>query len=313
MNDHPFRLHAIAGLPRTGSTLLCNLLNQYPAFHASSTSPLPQMLRATSNLLASRPEFKGDLNRDPEATEDRLVATLHGIIDGWHGLWRAGHVFDKSRGWTGSIPFLQKVDPQAKTIVLVRDLRDIVVSIERQYRKTEIFGESGAPFEARLTDMFSPEGLIGQPLIGLQDILNRNLEAFLCNPRAEEGTDWDRELSVAARSEVLFIRFEDFVQAPQATMDLIHACVGVEAHSYDTENVINVAKDPDGLYLQRYPHTGAGKIKPPKDMREKYMSPPKQNQIVAQNEWFYKIFYRPQPKEHDMKDFRSQLNPTGAK
>ena len=38
-------LHLIAGLPRSGSTLLCNLLNMNSKFHATPTSYVIDMLR----------------------------------------------------------------------------------------------------------------------------------------------------------------------------------------------------------------------------------------------------------------------------
>ena len=39
------RLYFVAGLPRSGSTLLCNILMQNPAIYASATSGIPEVLR----------------------------------------------------------------------------------------------------------------------------------------------------------------------------------------------------------------------------------------------------------------------------
>ena len=58
------KINVICGLPRSGSTLLCNILNQNPDFHASSTSPLAQTLGALSQFLSTSPEVKSDLYND---------------------------------------------------------------------------------------------------------------------------------------------------------------------------------------------------------------------------------------------------------
>ena len=56
--------NVVCGLPRSGSTLLCNLLNQNPEVYASSTSIVPVILGSTSNIISNSPEFKSLLIRN---------------------------------------------------------------------------------------------------------------------------------------------------------------------------------------------------------------------------------------------------------
>ena len=55
------QIHFITGLPRSGSTLLCNVLNQNPEFYAGSTSPLPALVNTLVNCLSNSPEVQAAL------------------------------------------------------------------------------------------------------------------------------------------------------------------------------------------------------------------------------------------------------------
>lgn len=73
--------HFIAGLPRSGSTLLAALLRQNPRFHASMSSPLARM---TSALLV---EMTGE--DGPLVPQDKRRRVLHGLFDAYYAQERA--------------------------------------------------------------------------------------------------------------------------------------------------------------------------------------------------------------------------------
>jgi sulfotransferase len=77
-------MNVICGLPRSGSTLLCNILNQNPKFWASSTSTLPQLLGTSINVWSNSLEMKGELVTDREGTEKKLHRSLKAFCDAWH-------------------------------------------------------------------------------------------------------------------------------------------------------------------------------------------------------------------------------------
>ena len=94
------RFHTIGGLPRSGSTLLCNLLNQNPGFYASSTSVLPQTLTAMKNGWSNSPEIKSDLADSREEIETRLSNCMRAVVHTWYAdKLENGVAFDKSRAW----------------------------------------------------------------------------------------------------------------------------------------------------------------------------------------------------------------------
>ena len=91
------KFNVIGGLPRSGSTLLCNILNQNPKFHASSTSMITPVLNTMSNMLSKSTEIKGELQKDRKKTEERMRQLLRGVVEGWYKDYDV--VFDKCRGW----------------------------------------------------------------------------------------------------------------------------------------------------------------------------------------------------------------------
>jgi len=252
------KFNVIAGMPRSGSTLLCNILNQNPRFHASSTSCMAQTVRAISTLWSSSLEIKSELIVAKEATEARMIRAARALVVAWYE--EAGEVvFDKGRFWNHNLPVLHQLFPDAQVLVCVRDLRAVLASVEKQHEKNPLMDDAGDPTQltkySRADRLFSPNGLIGQQVIGVEDLLRRNL-------RNADGTAFAHT-----------IQFETFVQSPQLIMDRIYAALGEEHFEHDFEHVVNTATDVDGLYSYKFPHVGEGKVTPPPEDWKEFVSP----------------------------------------
>ena len=231
-------INVITGLPRAGSTLLCNILNQNPKFSATSTSDLPMFLSRITHSWTGSVDVKNELNRDREGTEDKMVRTMRAYVEAWHRSDKL--VFDKSRGWSNNILMLQKLYPEAKTIVMVRDLRNVFASIEKQHRKFPLLDEAedmnGKTLYTRADTMFGPEGIIGGPLVGIDDILRRK------------------------HKNILFVKCEDLTDNPEAGLREIYDFIEEPMYEHDLYDVEDTSTDPDGFYLWKYPHEGKGKV-----------------------------------------------------
>jgi sulfotransferase len=239
--------HVIAGMPRSGSTLLCNVLNQNPRFHASSTSCMAQTVRSLSVLWSKSPEMKSELITAKVVTEARMARAASALVEGWYED-QAEVVFDKCRHWNHNAAVLNHLFPDAKMFVCVRDLRDIFASVEKQHAKNPLLDDALSPTGltsyARADRMFSPEGLLGQQIEGVEDLLRRN-------PK-----------NAAGESFAQTIQYETFVRSPQLIIDRIYASLGEEHFEHDFEDVENTATDVDGLYNDKFPHVGSGKVAP---------------------------------------------------
>ena len=237
------KFNIISGTPRSGSTLLCNILNQNSRFHASSTSCIAQSVRALSNLWSGSPEIKSDMIHDKTAAEERMLSASSGMVKAWYQDREADVIFDKGRLWNSQPLILRHLFPDAHMFVCVRDLRDIFASIEKQHSRNPLLDDAQSPNELtvynRADRMFSPEGLIGQQIIGVEDLLRRQ------------------------QPYIHFIQFEALASNPGMVLDAIYAALNEEPFSHDYKNVESSATDADALYLHKFPHEGSGEVKPP--------------------------------------------------
>lgn len=281
------QFHVVCGLPRSGSTLLCNLLNQHPKIYASSTSHVPHALAMLTTSHTRSPELKSSAIREHTRTLDRLRKAMRGYIDGWYdGV--AEIVVDKSRLWNSHLQLLSWLDPSIRAIICVRDLRSVFASIEQRHVETPMFDEADNILQKTLTQraetMFSPEGIIGSPLIGIEDAIKREPE------------------------NKLFLRYEDLVRSPRHSFDAIYKFLDLPFFEHDFEHVENVAEDVDALYHFKYPHEGCGKVQPSNDssMWERWVDPILSIKILNRYPLFYQTVYPNAWKEHEN---RLQPNP----
>ncbi len=73
------RLHVIAGLPRSGSTLLSAILRQNPRFRAEVTSPVLSLCSSALEKMSPNSEFYTFFD------DDRRRRILRSIFTGYYG------------------------------------------------------------------------------------------------------------------------------------------------------------------------------------------------------------------------------------
>jgi sulfotransferase len=120
------KFHMIAGLPRSGSTLLASILNQNPRFTAGISDPLNDLI-----INAVRAFSIADLST--QCTEAQRVRVLRSLINSYYE--DAEIAFNTSRFWTSNLPLMHKLFPEAKIICCVREIGWILDSFERLYNK----------------------------------------------------------------------------------------------------------------------------------------------------------------------------------
>ena len=234
-------MHVITGLPRSGSTLLCNIINQNPKYWATSTSILPGLVNACISQWSSSLEVKNELNTDRKAMENRLTRSIRALCEQWHQRDDGRIVFDKSRGWNHNLLALRQIFPDSKALVIVRDPRNVFASIEKQHQKNPLLDEFNSVVDkailSRADKMLAPNGLVGVAITGVEDMIRRKLP-------------------------VMFIKYEQFCKFPQQVLAEMYGYLEDTSFSHDLENVVNTATDPDGFYNYKYPHEGSGKVIP---------------------------------------------------
>ena len=233
------KLHLIAGMPRSGSTLLCNLLNMNPKFYATPTSPLIDIIRNIRSTFSHNITFKSH-NRLEQI--EPMKRGIKGFIDGFYK--GKGVVFDKCRGWTSNLMLLDEIlgHKETKVIWVYRDPIEVVSSIEKRYRDTimlenndESAGVDFTTLDSRVNTYINDGGIVAKPVWLLDDAY---------------------KMGYADR--ILIIRYCDLTTNPQLVLNQIHDFLGEEVYPYEQNGFKDLKQSTfefDGLYNYKFMHT----------------------------------------------------------
>ena len=239
------QLHFISGMPRTGSTLLVNVLAQNPDHFVTPTSGLIHLVRSVMKTWPECQEFRA---QGLENAKPYVLGGLRGLMTGFfeQPLAEGQVVFDKSRGWLHYIEQLEEIlGERVKVVTLVRDVRAVVGSFEKVYRRRgiEFRYPEGADLhtvqsvESRARRALKADRVTGRSILRLRDALQR------CPDR------------------LLLVPYRHFTMDPQGSLDTIHDWLGLPKFKYDTEHVEQVTHEDDN-YLGVDLHHIRPKIEP---------------------------------------------------
>jgi sulfotransferase len=208
-------IHFIAGLPRSGSTLLSAILRQNPQFHAGISSPVAALFTSLLNVMSARAEWVDLFDEDQR--ENVLRAAFTGYYQKIHPTQT---VFDTNRLWCAKLDALARLFPQARVIVCVRELAWVMDSFERLVRKNPFLqsrmypAESATTVYTRTSYINAPTGVVGMSWDAVQ-------EAFY--------GDHSHRLVV--------VDYEALAREPRRAMEFIYEAIGLPTFAHDFEHV----------------------------------------------------------------------------
>jgi len=262
----------VTGLPRAGSTLLCQLLAQHPDVDCDGrSSPLALSLMAIRRQISDEPFFLSQLDDGFEQGYGRLQGAMRGFLRGWQRGSDKQITVDKNRAWLQAVEMLLHLEPNAKLIVCLRELGQIYGSIEAQHEQTPLidFADQLADLDrfGRAGMLFALDKTIGMPLNALHAV---------------------GELPRRILEHLYFLRFEDLVAQPEANMSRLYAWLGLAPFRIDPENLRTGAHESDSHYRMKYPHRQGSRIVAPR----RHDIPPRiQAQIDAAGAWYTRQYY----------------------
>lgn len=261
-----------SSLPRSGSTLLQNILGQNPDFYVTPTSGLLELVYAARNNYSTSPEFKA---QDAELMRKGFLSFCRGGIDGFFdAITDKSYVMDKSRGWGIHYGFLNNIYPNPKIVCMIRDPRDIITSMEKNFRKNQHMDSGivnhaemkGTTTEKRI-DIWVNSQPVGLAMERLQQMI-------------KEGID----------RNVLFIKFEDLCIYPEVEMRRLYSYLGVEHYKHDFNNVEQITKEDDSVYGIYGNHNIRTVIKPVDSRHDEILGNYASEWIRNHYGWFYDRF-----------------------
>jgi sulfotransferase len=219
-----------SSIPRSGSTLLQNILAQNTDIYATPTSGVLELVFAARANYTNSLEFKA---QDSELMKKGFLEFCQkGMIGFYEGITDKKYVVDKSRGWGIHYDFLNSIYPEPKIICMVRDLKDVFASMEKNYRKNP---EQQDP----ILDWSKMQGTSVPKRV---DIWAQGVPVGMALERLSEifrmGTD----------KKIHFVKFEDLCLYPEQVMKGIYNYLGIPEYEHDFDNIEQVTQEDDAVY-----------------------------------------------------------------
>ena len=219
----------LLSLPRSGSTLLCGLLNQHNDSRVIEGSLSICISNAIRNVFYNNAKSLAT-NQQKECLKV-LKASLHSYLNSYHKF-----VFDKNREWLFYLDIADQVFDKYKVIVLVRDPIECVSSFLRLKEKEPI------TYTAYVSDLVRQEnypttiGLV-EELMSYKGAIGRTYNAL-----------YEASIVQQRAKDFLFVDYHKLCAKPQ--MQLTRICEFIKATpcGFQTNNIKNANKQLDRHY-----------------------------------------------------------------
>lgn len=154
------QFHFIAGMPRSGSTLLAAILRQNPEIHASITSPVASLFEKLHEQMNARAPYADLL------TPAKRENILRGLIENYYAGQQQSVIFDTNRQWCARMSALNLLFPKAKVIACVRDPAWVLDSFERLVQgnplmQSKLFKPEVLTIQQRVAVLTASGGAVG--------------------------------------------------------------------------------------------------------------------------------------------------------
>ena len=263
-----------SSMPRSCSTLMQNILGNNPDFHATPTSGLLEMLNASKRVYTLSPVMKAQ--DELEMKKAFLTYCRYALQGFYEGITDKKYVIDKSRGWSINSPFLESFYPNPKIICVVRDLRDIVASMEKNYRKNPLLWDpsldekepKGTSVSQRITLWMNHKSKpVGDTLTKLNEVIFRNLD-----------------------KNILFVKSEELLANPDKEMRRVYDYLEIPYYKIDYDNVKQVTYEDDKFHGRYGDHKIKSKISPHTSNYKEVIGEYIGDQIYEKNKWYFDYF-----------------------
>lgn len=217
----------ISGLPRSGSTLLCNILAQNnDLFVSKATSGCSDVLFNVRN------QWNKLIEHQAEGVDyDQLKRVLQNILNSYHSTYK-NLIVDKGRGWLSLIEMTEFIlGYTPKIIVPVRNLSEILSSFEKLWRNST--GQSQWNFEGN-------DYIKSQTVEGRCDIwASASQPVGLAYNRVKDA------ISRGYKNKLLFLEFDYLTSKPSQAMKMVYDYLELPYFDHNFNNIEQYTNEND--------------------------------------------------------------------
>lgn len=207
----------MAGLPRSGSTLITNILKQNSEVHGESVSSLSSIFGSINASWSSMEQNQEYNNTDAK------VGVLKSVLQGYYSHIDKPIIVDKDRGWIPLLPQVEAIlDRKVKIIVCVRNPAEILTSFEKLRKENPLFFtkadsslREGSNIASRAYYYAGPEGAMG--------LSHRNIKDAI---------------TMGYLDRFLFIDYNRFCNSPKSQTKRIYEFLELPKFEHDFEKIV---------------------------------------------------------------------------
>jgi sulfotransferase len=220
--------HFISGLPQSGSTLLASILSQNPRFETTFPGGMLDAIYILTKAWPQIPEFQTAPN------EAGKIAVMRSMLNGYYVSSDRPVAFDRSRSWIAHLETAELlVERKAKVLVPVRDIREILASLELLWRA------NGDNYQNRLDQKHYVEFQSVDGRCGIW--LRPEYSLGLAYSRIEDA------IRRGFRDRLFFVSYEALTSRPKDTMAAIYSFLGEQPFSHDFSKLQQIGSDYDAV------------------------------------------------------------------
>ncbi len=262
-----------SSLPRAGSTLFQNLVSDNPEFYCTPTSGLADLILNAKNTYN---HSQAIMAQDREAMERAFLGFCRAGIQGYfNNITEKKIILDKSRDWGVNYGLLNLINAEPKIVCMVRDLRAVYASMEKNFRKNphkenhiqNVPSLIGTTLRKRI-DIWASGVPVGVSVDRLRDIIDQKID-----------------------QKILFIRYEDLMENPERELKRFYDYIGMpyyEGHQF--KNVTQHTHENDTIHGIYGDHVLRPKFEKKPDDSEEVLGFEICRDIKNTYKWFYDYF-----------------------
>lgn len=264
----------LTGLPRSGSTLLMNILNQNPEFAVLPDSDL-------SPLLVSIRNWSSDVIKKSQLPHKVFHESILNFCRSGTESWVNDNcptnvLIDKNRYWIYQHQFSFQVFPDIKMILNLRDLRHVVNSMIKAQMNT--FCINFQDYYENMNDDFMLQRIkdclnawfLKEVLVALKELL---------------------EIAPDYRKQILIFRHEELILNPQDSMNKIYDFFELPRYQHNFNNIEQIEPHYDNMYIPYGNHQIRSKLETTLPQTLSHIPAEYGDWIVDEYKWFYEFYY----------------------
>lgn len=261
--------HFMAGLPRSGSTLLKSILDQNPNLHTNPVSPVMELMYHTEEYFKKSEQY---LAYEKPKNAHKIIKSY---IENYYYEREEDIIIDHCRSWPNNIERIKTyITPNPKIICPVRDILEILTSfidmIHRNSDQTSFIDEHlmekgfTVDDDNRCKYLMGDDGIVEQSLWSLS-------QAFIKNDT----------------KHLLLVEYNDLVNTPEETFKRIYEFLELDYYSHDFMSIENTHREKEDQWSLKDMHHVRKKLQKTSKNPEEVLSSHILNKYSKLEYWKY--------------------------